>query len=153
MNTPLVTVVTTRHATKLRSWNSSRGMKGCAVNRLWTRYIHMPASTSIARTTISGESNQSRCSPRSRMNCRLPSDSASSAKPKASSGRARSGRPAPMNAAMSASVTMPMGKLMKKIQRHDSASVSQPPTAGPTIGPTITPVLQYAIASPCRDGG
>ena len=58
-----------------------------------------------------------------------------------------------MNAAMRASVTMPTGRLMKKIQRHDSASVSQPPRAGPTIGPTITPVLQYAIASPWREGG
>ena len=48
---------------------------------------------------------------------------------------------------------MPTGRLMKKVQRQLSTSVSQPPRVGPRMGPIMTPMPQMAMARPRSASG
>ena len=50
------------------------------------------------------------------------------------------------------SAAMPIGMLMKKIQRHEKSSTSQPPRIGPRIGPSIIGTPMIAITRPTRCG-
>ena len=48
---------------------------------------------------------------------------------------------------------MPTGRLMKKVQRQENWSVSQPPRVGPTTGATTMPRPNKAVAVPRWVGG
>ena len=48
--------------------------------------------------------------------------------------------------------TMPIGRLMKKIQRQEALSTSQPPRIGPRIGPSSIGTPMIAITRPTRCG-
>ena len=50
------------------------------------------------------------------------------------------------------SAAIPIGRLMKKIQRHEAASTSQPPRIGPMIGPSSIGTPMIAITRPTRCG-
>ncbi len=50
------------------------------------------------------------------------------------------------------SATMPIGRLMKKIQRQETSSTSQPPRIGPRIGPRSIGTPMIAITRPTRCG-
>ena len=50
------------------------------------------------------------------------------------------------------SAAMPIGMLMKKIQRQEKSSTSQPPRIGPRIGPSIIGTPMIAITRPTRCG-
>jgi hypothetical protein len=58
-----------------------------------------------------------------------------------------------MNTAVMANASTPTGRLMKKTQRQEKLSVSQPPSSGPKIGPRIAPAPQMAITWPTWLGG
>ena len=78
----------------------------------------------IASSTISPDSNQSRRWPRSSIICIAPTPSASAPKPNRSNGRGSSaGGMRGRNRAPPSRAAAPTGTLMKKIQRHDIASV------------------------------
>ncbi len=47
---------------------------------------------------------------------------------------------------------MPIGRLMKKIQRQEKSSTSQPPRIGPRIGPSIIGTPMMAMTRPTRPG-
>ena len=50
------------------------------------------------------------------------------------------------------SAAIPIGRLMKKIQRHEAASTSQPPRIGPRIGPSSIGTPMIAMTRPTRCG-
>jgi hypothetical protein len=51
-----------------------------------------------------------------------------------------------------ASAAMPIGMLMKKIQRQETSSTSQPPRIGPTIGPRSIGTPMMLMTRPTRCG-
>src|SRR3954454_24077425 len=73
----------------------------------------------------------------------MPSVSKRSCRDVMSRGRTRSD---------SASAAIPTGMLMKKIQRHETSSTSQPPRIGPTIGPSSIGTPMMLITRPTRCG-
>ena len=60
----------------------------------------------------------------------------------------RAGAPAPARN----SAKRPIGRLMKKIQRHEKSSTSQPPRIGPNTGPSSIGTPMTAITRPSRCG-
>jgi hypothetical protein len=52
----------------------------------------------------------------------------------------------------SASAASPIGMLMKKIQRRETSSTSQPPRIGPTIGPRSIGTPMMLMTRPTRCG-
>ena len=52
----------------------------------------------------------------------------------------------------SASAVIPIGMLMKKIQRQETSSTSQPPRIGPTIGPSSIGTPMTLMIRPTRCG-
>ena len=50
------------------------------------------------------------------------------------------------------SAAIPIGMLMKKIQRHDTSSTSQPPRIGPPIGPRSIGTPMMLMTRPTRCG-
>ena len=58
--------------------------------------------------------------------------------PAQSSRRARGSRDSAIRRSVTTSATMPIGRLTRKIQRHDNPLVIAPPSTGPTA--TATPV-------------
>ncbi len=78
----------------------------------------------IASTTISRNSNQSRRSPRSSIICIAPTPRASATKPKPSSGRGCcAGGVLGRKVSPPSRASEPIGMLMKNTQRQDKASV------------------------------
>ena len=56
------------------------------------------------------------------------------------------------NVRASASAISPIGRLRKKIHRHEPRSTSTPPTTGPTTGANTIATPIRLIARPIRDG-
>ena len=52
----------------------------------------------------------------------------------------------------SVSAAMPIGRLMKKIQRQETSSTSQPPRIGPRIGPSSIGTPMMLMTRPTRPG-
>jgi len=50
------------------------------------------------------------------------------------------------------SATMPIGRLIRKIQCQEAMSISQPPRIGPKIGPSSIGMPSTAITRPTRSG-
>ena len=73
----------------------------------------------MAISTISLESNQPSCSPRSSSSCSAPMAMLSAAKPSQSKASARLPSVSAMKVTSPITVTMPTGRLMKKTQRQE----------------------------------
>ncbi len=131
--------------TKLRSASSSTGRNGRGKLIVWTTKRTKATAQTEASITISLEPNQPLFWPRSRNNCSAASAMLSRAKPITSNGTFWSAFCSCRKVITPTRQSTPIGRLMKKTQRQEKSSVSQPPSTGPRMGATITPMPQMPM--------
>ena len=107
------TKIMTSAMTRLRSRKIFGSMKGALAPVMWMTKTQIAETARPSSIQISGEENQSTCSPRSRKSCSAPMKIDSMAKPKKSNPRERFGLFG-RKAIMPASANAPIGRLTKK---------------------------------------